>query len=112
DVRARAGRRSRGGRRGARARAMALGDERRPVGGVRQRRAARQLDRRAGGRMATMKNCIALLAFVAGCGDLNGFGGEVVPLATIHIQVTGDLDAVRVTGATGDDLRVALVWGT
>jgi hypothetical protein len=54
----------------------------------------------------------ALAGALAGCGDLVGFGGEVPPLATVHVTATGDFEAVRVPNATGEDLRVALVWGT
>lgn len=42
------------------------------------------------------------LLFLAACGDLKGFGGDVPPLATIHAQVSGALPA---------DLQLALVWG-
>lgn len=54
---------------------------------------------------------VATLAALAGCGDLQGFGGEVTALATIRVEATGDFEAVRVAGATDEDLRVALVWG-
>lgn len=52
------------------------------------------------------------LVLIAGCGDLVGFGGPVPPLATIHVAATGDFESVRVPGATGEDLQIALVWGT
>ncbi|MBK9031932.1 MAG: hypothetical protein IPL61_11500 [Myxococcales bacterium] len=56
---------------------------------------------------------VAVAALVgAGCGDLVGFGGDVPPLATVTVTTTGALDDVRVPGATDEDLRVALVWGT
>lgn len=52
------------------------------------------------------------LALVAGCGDLAGFGGDVPPLATLHVEAVGDFETVRAPGATGENLRIALVWGT
>jgi hypothetical protein len=52
-----------------------------------------------------------LAALLAGCDDLEGFGGEVPPLATIHFEVTGDFEAVRVPGIPDVRLRVAIVWG-
>ena len=61
--------------------------------------------------MATMIRSLALVALY-GCGNLSGFGGEVTALATIHVEVTGDLEPVRVMGANNEHLRVALVWGT
>lgn len=57
-----------------------------------------------------MKAAIALAA-LAGCGELSGFGGEVPPLVTIQLEVSGDFESVRVPDATGEALRVALVWG-
>lgn len=54
----------------------------------------------------------ALLFLLAGCGDLAGFDGNAPPLATIHVRATGDLDSVRLPGATGENLRIGLVWGT
>lgn len=50
-------------------------------------------------------------AALAGCDDLVGFGGEVPPLATLHVTTTGDFESVRVPDASGERLRVALVWG-
>jgi hypothetical protein len=50
--------------------------------------------------MATLK--YALLALLVGCGDLQGFGGPVPPLASIHVAAPA--------GAQGD-LHVALLWG-
>lgn len=52
------------------------------------------------------------LIVLAGCGDLSGFSGAVPPLATITIQATGDIEAVRAPNAPDPDLHVALVWGT
>ena len=53
-----------------------------------------------------------LLLLVVGCGDLKGFTGNAPPLATIHVQATGDFNTVRVPGALDENLRVGLVWGT
>ena len=61
--------------------------------------------------MATLKR-LAPLLLLAGCGDLVGFGGEIVPLTTIHVVATGDFESVRVAGATEENLRIGLVWGT
>jgi hypothetical protein len=47
----------------------------------------------------------------AGCGNVSGFGGSVAPLATVHVQVTGDFESVRVPGPAAPQLRAALVWG-
>lgn len=58
-----------------------------------------------------MKRTILLL-LVAACGDLKGFTGNAPPLATIHVAATGDFESVRVAGATDENLRVGLVWGT
>lgn len=62
--------------------------------------------------MAAMIRWALLVTTLAGCGDLVGFGGDVPPLVTIHIEATGDFEAVRVPNATNEDLRVSLVWGT
>jgi hypothetical protein len=43
-----------------------------------------------------------VLVVLVGCGDLAGFSGDVPPLATIHVQVTGTQPA---------PLNVAMVWG-
>jgi hypothetical protein len=55
----------------------------------------------------------AALGWVASCSKLVGFGGPAVPLAQIHVQVTGDFAAVQAPWTQGDTphLRVALVWG-
>jgi hypothetical protein len=50
-------------------------------------------------------------AALPACDDLTGFGGEVQPLATIQIQLEGDLAAVRDPDTGGASLRIALVWG-
>jgi hypothetical protein len=47
-----------------------------------------------------------------GCGNLSGLGGSVPPLATVHVQVTGDFASVQVTGPTAPKLQAALVWGS
>ncbi len=52
----------------------------------------------------------ALLA-AAGCGNVSGFGGSVPPLATVHVQVTGDFASVQVPGPVAPKLHAALVWG-
>jgi hypothetical protein len=62
--------------------------------------------------MMRVASIAALVAATAGCGDLQGFGGETPPLATIHVETTGDFEAVRTPGATGENLRVGLIWGT
>lgn len=54
---------------------------------------------------------LAWLAAAAGCGDLSGFGGSVPPLATVHVQTTGDFASVQVPGPAAPKLQVALVWG-
>ena len=61
--------------------------------------------------MATLMRIAVVAGMLAGCGDIAGFSGTVPPLATFTVEVTGELDAVRVDGATGERLRVALVWG-
>jgi hypothetical protein len=53
----------------------------------------------------------ALAAATAGCGDLSGFAGKVPPLATVHVQTTGDFASVQVPGPGAPALRAALVWG-
>lgn len=52
------------------------------------------------------------LVFLAGCGDLVGFGGGAPPLTKLHLRATGDFASVRVLTSADEDLRVALVWGT
>ena len=54
---------------------------------------------------------LAALALAA-CDDLAGFDGEVPPLATVAVEVTGSLDDVRVPGADDEALRAAVVWAT
>lgn len=63
--------------------------------------------------MAALSRIAAAAGLVAGagCGNLSAFGGAVPPLATVQVQVTGDLASVQPPGATDPDLRVALVWG-
>ena len=55
---------------------------------------------------------LALAVVPMGCGPLSGFGADAPPLTTLSVAITGELDAVRVPGATNEALRVALVWGT
>jgi len=54
---------------------------------------------------------VGLLGLLGACGDLAGFGGAVPPLATVDVQVTGDLASVQIPGPNPPALRVALVWG-
>jgi hypothetical protein len=58
-----------------------------------------------------MKLAACFVAFGAGCGTLSGFGGDVPPLATVNVQVTGDFGAVKLPGADNPNLHVSLVWG-
>ncbi|HET7502791.1 MAG TPA: hypothetical protein VFK02_17335 [Kofleriaceae bacterium] len=59
----------------------------------------------------TRATALVLGASLAACGDLSGFGGAVPALATLHVQVTGDLASVEPAGGGDPDLHVALVWG-
>src|SRR5262249_32805559 len=59
---------------------------------------------------ATVVVGAALVTVVAGCGDISGFGGAVPPLATVRVQVTGDLASVQAPKAADPRLRAALVW--
>jgi hypothetical protein len=62
--------------------------------------------------MASVKPSLVLVAVaLAGCGELQGFSGDVPPLATVRVDVAGDFESVRAPGATGEALSVALVWG-
>ncbi|MDX2087789.1 MAG: hypothetical protein SFX73_08065 [Kofleriaceae bacterium] len=54
---------------------------------------------------------VTLVTLTAGCDDLERFSGGAPPLATLQVLATGDLERVRVPNATGERLRVALVWG-
>ena len=48
---------------------------------------------------------------LAGCGDLHGLSVEdLPPLASIHVRVTGDLDAVRTDPGEPAHLRVKILW--
>ncbi|HEY5950937.1 MAG TPA: hypothetical protein VIV40_35840 [Kofleriaceae bacterium] len=58
-----------------------------------------------------MIRIVALASLVGGCGELQGFSGEAPPLTTVHYQVTGDFESVRVPEAVDASLDVALVWG-
>jgi hypothetical protein len=60
--------------------------------------------------MATLGRIITAAA-LAGCGDLHGLAVEdPPPLASIHIRVTGDLDAVRTDPSGPAHLRVKILW--
>jgi hypothetical protein len=51
-------------------------------------------------------------AALAGCGDLQGFGGPTPPLVSFQVLVNGDLAPLRPPGVTSEQsLQVALVWG-
>jgi len=52
----------------------------------------------------TSARALAVLALVAGCGDIQGFGGPTLPLVTFQVQVMGDLSMLHAP-------TVALVWG-
>jgi len=55
---------------------------------------------------------VAAAAALAGCGDLQGFGGPTPPLVTFQVLVNGDLAPFRPAGVTSEQsLQVALVWG-
>lgn len=57
-------------------------------------------------------NRLFIVAGIAACGDLQGFGGPVPPIASFLVTATGDVAAVRPAGDTGRmRLRAALVWG-
>lgn len=60
--------------------------------------------------MTTLR-CLAVFVALAGCGDLNNFGGAAQPLATITVTATGDFAAVHRPDTGDADLHVALVWG-
>ena len=61
--------------------------------------------------MAAMTRVALVVASLAGCSDLSGFGGAVPALVTVHVQTTGELASVRPPGSPDPKLRVALVWG-
>jgi hypothetical protein len=64
--------------------------------------------------MATLGDQIAVAVAVAlaGCSDLHGLDPEQLsPLASVHVRVTGDLDAVRPPGSGQPRLRVMIFWG-
>ncbi len=61
--------------------------------------------------MAAMIRSVLAIALIGACGKLQGFGGDVPALATMHVQTTGDFASVQVAAATDPMLRVALVWG-
>lgn len=64
--------------------------------------------------MATViRSPVLIAAVLAGCGELAGFAGDVPPLATVRIEVTGDLASLRPPGSEAETprLTVALAWG-
>jgi hypothetical protein len=60
-----------------------------------------------------VRRFVLAVALLGGCGDLTGFGGAIPPLATIELEVTGQLPpaAPPASGDQPPDLQVALVWG-
>ena len=69
---------------------------------------------RRGRVVAAILLALALCAgAAASCGKLVGLGGPVTPLATIRVQVTGDVGQFIPDSGAGltPSLRVALVWG-
>jgi hypothetical protein len=67
-----------------------------------------------GRAVAAVLLSLALAAGVAAsCGKLVGLSGEVTPLATVRVQVTGDVGPLVPDSGAGvaPRLRVALVWG-
>jgi hypothetical protein len=62
--------------------------------------------------MRPSRHWIAIAVALGGCGDLRGLDAEQLsPLASIHVRVTGDIDAVRPPGPAPARLRVTLLWG-
>jgi hypothetical protein len=63
-------------------------------------------------RISRTAALVALGGLVAlpACGDIEGFGGAVPPLATVTIQAAGDFASVQWQNAPDPKLRVALVW--
>jgi hypothetical protein len=63
--------------------------------------------------LANRRAAVALAAVaLAGCGDLQGLTpAELPPLVSIHVRVTGDLDAVRRPSDEPPQLRASLLWG-
>ncbi|CAN5213507.1 hypothetical protein BH11MYX1_BH11MYX1_04590 [soil metagenome] len=60
--------------------------------------------------MATLKPLVWIV--LAGCSELQGYGGAPPPLVTFEVVASGDLSSVRSPDETGTpNLRVALVWG-
>jgi hypothetical protein len=60
---------------------------------------------------AMIRIAMIVAAAGVGCGDVAGFGGAVPPLASLHVEVTGDFASVQQPGTGDPMLRVALVWG-
>lgn len=63
-------------------------------------------------RGAVFAAIVAAVA-AAGCGDLVGFGGPPTPLATIHVELSGDVEPLRPPGTANETVRLhaALIWG-
>src|SRR3569623_529971 len=98
-----AGDRPRGAGRAARRGAVARDGLGGTDGRAPRRQPARRLDR-ADRRGVAAVNRAGVLVLLAACGKLQGFSGEVPPLATFEVTATGSPPA-------NADLKVALVWG-
>jgi len=64
--------------------------------------------------MSAGARAVAVVASIAvtGCGDLHGLDpDDVPPLVSIHVRVTGDLDAVRRPSDQPPRLRATVIWG-
>jgi len=61
--------------------------------------------------LAAIAASFTAASLAAGCGNVSGFGGSVPPLATVHVQVTGDFASVQAPGPAAPNLQAALVWG-
>ena len=63
-------------------------------------------------RASRLSLTIAAAGALAGCSDLQGFGGPVPPLVTFQVLVNGDLTPYRPPGVASErSLQVAMVWG-
>jgi hypothetical protein len=62
--------------------------------------------------MATLKSLIVAVGGLAGCSNLEGYGGPAPVLVSFEVVANGDLASVRSPDDTGAPrLRAALVWG-
>lgn len=61
--------------------------------------------------MATVIRGLAVAVMLVACGSVDGFEGDAPPLVTFTFEVAGDFESVRLPDASGERLRVALVWG-